>query len=99
VTILCAGNNGGLSLEDFVCAGGLVTRLANKTAQLDDAALAARAAYKSLKTDMARTLATTQHALRLAELGFRADLDFALKVDSLPVVPCQSEGRITTLPT
>jgi len=99
VTILCAGNNGGLSLEDFVCAGGLVTRLAGKTTQLDDAALAARAAYKSLKADLARALTTTEHALRLAGLGFRADLDFALKVDSLPVVPCQSEGRIGALPT
>ena len=99
VTILCAGNNGGLSLEDFACAGGLVTRLANKAAQLDDAALAARAAYKNMRTDLARALISTEHALRLAGLGFRADLDFALKVDSLPVVPCQSEGRIVTLPT
>lgn len=98
VTILCAGNNGRLSLEDFACAGGLVDRLAGSVAQLDDAALASRAAFKKLKTDLARVLVSTEHALRLAELGFRADLDFALKIDSLPVVPRQSEGRITTLP-
>ena len=94
VTILCAGNNGRLSLEDFACAGGLVNRLAKKESQLDDAALAARAAYKNLKADLARTLAATEHALRLADLGFRADLDFALKVDSIPVVPRLNEGRI-----
>ena len=98
VTILCAGNNGKLSLEDFVCAGGMVNRLAKNPAQLNDAALAARAAYKNLRTELARTLASTEHACRLADLGFRADLDFALKVDSLPVVPRQTEGRITTLP-
>ena len=98
VTILCAGNNGRLSLEDFACAGGLVSRLAKRASQLDDAALAARAAYKSLGTDLARALASTEHARRLADLGFRADLDFALKVDSLPVVPRQTEGRIAPLP-
>ena len=98
VTILCAGNNGRLSLEDFACAGGLVARLARKESQLDDAALAARAAYKNLKTDLVRTLVATEHALRLADLGFRADLDFALKVDSLPVVPRLNEGRIDVPP-
>jgi len=98
VTILCAGNNGRLSLEDFACAGGLVSRLAKGKAQLDDAALAARAAYKNLKADLSRVLASTEHARRLIDLGFRADLDFALKVDSLPVVPQLSEGRIVPLP-
>jgi 2-phosphosulfolactate phosphatase len=98
VTILCSGNNGRLSLEDFVCAGGLVNRLAKRESRLDDAALAARATYKNLKADLDRTLAATEHALRLADLGFRADLDFALKVDSIPVVPRLSEGRIAMLP-
>jgi len=98
VTILCAGNNGHLSLEDFVCAGGLVDRLAKRTSQLDDAALAARAAYRNLRADLARALASTEHACRLADLGFRADIEFALKVDSLPILPRQSEGRIATLP-
>jgi 2-phosphosulfolactate phosphatase len=98
VTILCAGNNGRLSLEDFACAGGLVNRLAKGESQLNDAALAARATYKNLKTDLGRTLTATEHALRLAELGFRADLDFALKVDSVPVVPRLNEGRIVAPP-
>jgi 2-phosphosulfolactate phosphatase len=98
VTILCAGNDGRLSLEDFICAGGLVNQLAKGQFQLDDAALAAPAAYRNLKTDLGRTLTATEHALRLAELGFRADLDFALKVDSVPVVPRLNEGRIVAPP-
>jgi 2-phosphosulfolactate phosphatase len=99
VTILCAGNNGRLSLEDFACAGGLVGQLAKGQFELDDAALAARAAYRSLRTGLARILTSTEHALRLTRLGFRSDLDFALKVDSLPVVPLLSEGRIAALPS
>jgi len=98
VTVLCAGNNGRLSLEDFTCAGGLVSRLAKKTSQLDDAALAARAAYKNFSDTLTRSLMSTEHARRLADLGFRADLEFALKVDSIPVVPQQSDGRIRLLP-
>ena len=97
VTLLCAGNGGRLSLEDFVCAGGLVNELAKEGSQLDDAALAARAAYRSLKPNLARALAATEHAVRLAGLGFRADLDLALKVDTIPVVPHLSEGRIALL--
>lgn len=98
LTILCAGNNGRLSLEDFACAGGLVHRLAKEQHRLDDAALAAQAVYKNLETDLGRTLTATEHARRLADLGFHADLDFALKVDSLPVVPRLSEGRIVVPP-
>jgi 2-phosphosulfolactate phosphatase len=98
VTVLCAGNNGQLSLEDFACAGGLVSRLARKTSRLDDAALAARAAYKDMEPNLTRSLVSTEHARRLADLGFRADLEFALKVDSIPVVPRQSDGRIRPLP-
>ncbi len=97
VTVLCAGNNGRLSLEDFACAGGLVSRLARRDSQLGDAALAARAAWKTLKENLARTLISTEHARRLAGLGFRADLDFALRVDSIPVVPRLGDGRLEPL--
>ena len=99
VTVMCAGNDGRLSLEDFACAGGLVDQLAKGKFQLDDAALAARATYRNLGTGLARVLTSTEHALRLTGLGFRADLEFALKIDSLPVVPRLSEGRIVVLPS
>lgn len=94
VTLVCAGNGGRLSLEDFVCAGGLVARLAGRSAQLDDSARAAQAAYKTISEDLARALTSTDHARRLISLGFRADLDFALKLDALPLVPALSGGRI-----
>jgi 2-phosphosulfolactate phosphatase len=98
VTVLCAGNAGRLSLEDFVCAGGLVARLATRGTALDDAALAARAGYRALKDKLAKTLTSTEHARRLTELGFRPDLDFALKVDSVPLVPRLHDGRLESAP-
>jgi 2-phosphosulfolactate phosphatase len=98
VTVLCAGNAGRLSLEDFVCAGAMVARLAKGNSRLGDAAIAARSAWKAMKENPARVLVSTEHARRLAGLGFRADLDFALSVDSVPLVPRLRDGRIEPSP-
>lgn len=94
VTILCAGNQGRLSLEDFVCAGGLVTRLETGGAELSDAAWAASAAFERLEGDLRAALLETEHARRLARLGFASDLDLALRLDAFPVLPILADGRI-----
>jgi 2-phosphosulfolactate phosphatase len=98
VVILCAGNEDRLSLEDFVCAGGLVTRLARRGTVLDDPAVAARAAFRSIGASLSRTLFATEHARRLTGLGFRPDLDLALRIDSVPLVPRFADGRIEPAP-
>jgi 2-phosphosulfolactate phosphatase len=98
VTVLCAGNEGRLSLEDFVCAGGLVTRLEQGAQQLSDAAWAASAAFERLEGDLRGTLLETEHAHRLAGLGFGADLELALRVDAVSALPRLSDGRIESWP-
>jgi 2-phosphosulfolactate phosphatase len=98
VTILCAGNDGQLSLEDFICAGGLVARLAKKTSALGDAALAARAAYRQVKDNLPQVLLASEHAQRLADLGFKPDLDLALRLDAVPTVPRFADGRVQVSP-
>lgn len=94
VIILCAGNEGRLSLEDFVCAGGLVTRLEQGADELSDAAWAASAAFERLEADLRGSLLETEHAHRLAELGFKADLELALRLDAVPALPRFADGRI-----
>lgn len=94
VSVVCAGNAGRFSLEDFACAGALVARLAPRTTSLGDGALAARAVWRSLGRSLSRNLLATEHARRLSQLGFGADLEFALRIDSVPVVPRLDEGRI-----
>jgi 2-phosphosulfolactate phosphatase len=121
VLLVCAGNKGQLSLEDWLCAGAMVARLVEHDpateaelperprtrvrrrltfladpdkAALGDSAYAAWAAHTAAKPEMSRLLRSTEHARHLAELGFGADLDFALRVDSLPVVPRFADGRI-----
>ncbi len=96
VTILCAGNEGRLSLEDFICAGGLVTRLEHAGAELTDAAWAASAAYERLEGNLRACLLDTEHARRLAALGYAQDLDLALRIDSVPELPRLTDGRIGT---
>lgn len=94
ITVVCAGNNDRLSLEDFACAGALVARLVPHATQLGDGALAARAVWRNLGRSLGRNLLATEHASRLRELGFAADLEFALRIDSIPIVPQLVEGRI-----
>lgn len=96
VTILCAGNSGELSLEDFVCAGGLVDRLAGRSDTLNDAAIAARAAFRQLNRTLNRSLLASGHARHLIELGFRSDLEYSLRNDAVPAVPALKEGRLAS---
>lgn len=98
VTILCAGNEGRLSLEDFICAGGLVTRLEGGAEKLSDAAWAASAAFERLAGDLRGTLLETEHAHRLAGLGFAPDLELALRVDAFSALPRLADGRIEPWP-
>lgn len=94
VTVLCAGNEGRLSLEDFVCAGGLVAALEESGPTLTDSARAARAVFGSARRSLAKLLRDSDHGQRLTELGFKADIDAALRIDSVPVVPRFEENRI-----
>jgi 2-phosphosulfolactate phosphatase len=94
VILLCAGNAGELSLEDHICAGLYVSRLAGPDTELNDAALAARAAYRSVEPDLGRFLLSSAHAHRLTRLGFGPDLALALRIDTLPLAAVFRAGRI-----
>lgn len=97
VAILCAGNQGQLSLEDFVCGGCIVDRLASgsraRTA-LNDGAVAARALAASFN-DAGEVVRTSSHGELLAELGFETDLEFCSRIDKYGTVPIVVDGRIS----
>lgn len=96
VAVLCAGNAGQLSLEDFVCGGMIIDRLAGTfrgKLNLNDGAVAARSLADSLG-DPAGVVRSSVHGRRLAELGFEEDLDFCARVDRYGSVPTVVEGRI-----
>ncbi len=97
VAVLCAGDLGRLSLEDFVCGGHVVDRIVDGTRAstvLNDGAVAARALANALG-DVGEAVRNSSHGLRLAELGFEDDLEFCSKVDNYVTVPIVEDGRIS----
>lgn len=94
VVLVCAGERGGVSLEDQVCAGLLVERLVTSMPTVDLSATAQAAA------DVARPYAAEVWRLRedspwarhLIRLGRRADVDVCLGLDTATLVPVYHPG-------
>lgn len=97
VAVLCSGNAGQLSLEDFVCGGMIVDRFAGTfrgRLNLNDGAVAARALARTM-VDAGDVVRSSTHGRRLADLGFADDLDFCSHIDRYGSVPLVVEGRIS----
>lgn len=95
VLLVCAGQEGRFSLEDFLCAGALVEVVTrDRNAALEDAAQAAAAAYRASSAHLEKTLAHGTHAQALIAIGLRDDVRFAAQIDRYDVVPRLIEGRI-----
>ncbi|OGL29183.1 MAG: hypothetical protein A3G44_06355 [Candidatus Rokubacteria bacterium RIFCSPLOWO2_12_FULL_73_47] len=89
VVVLCAGERGHRSLEDWVCAGFLVERLARGAPGLapTPAADAAAAAARRYAGDPSRLAADSPWARRLARVGRGGDVAACLRVDTTTLVP------------
>jgi 2-phosphosulfolactate phosphatase len=101
VTILCAGNNGFIALEDAVCAGMLIHRLSGWTVDspgLPDGAAVALTLYKAYGRSLLKLLQACEHGRLLVSLGLGDDLRACAAVDSLTVVPSFEGGVLKALP-
>lgn len=87
VTIACAGERGARSLEDWVCAGLLVARLAAPEARLSEAARAAAAAAREYADDVKRLALDSAWARHLIASGRGDDVAACLVVDTATLVP------------
>lgn len=94
VTVLCAGDDGALSLEDAVCAGLLAERLRTRASDVELSAAAELAChlgrYYERRLGEVRTHSRWAH--RLAAKGRSADVDACLAVDTSEVVPVFEDG-------
>jgi len=100
VAILCAGDLGQLSLEDFVCGGALVAEVLARCPETEanDAAHAARRLWDAAYRTRVRALFDdASHGRDLATLGFETDLDLCAARDAIPVVPVVTDGRIVRM--
>lgn len=96
IQIITSGKEGRFSLEDTVCAGAIVEKI-NKHNEfiLTDAARVAQILYTIYKSKLRQMLATCEHGIYLASLGYTKDLDYCAQLDTSQVVPKFTSGIIT----
>lgn len=96
VTIVCAGRQNRLALEDTLCAGLLLARLWDREEPdvVTDSAHTAFTLYETDRNDLAAALRGANHAERLTEQGFEDDLDYCFRTDVSSVLPYYTENRL-----
>lgn len=88
VTLLCAGTDGGLSLEDVLGAGAVIESLAaygDLTLQ-NDAARLAHGFFQCHQTTLLQTMRQTQGGLNIRAVNLDEDIAFAARLDVIDVV-------------
>src|SRR5438270_9058708 len=99
ITIICAGEEGGFTLEDAACAGRYVKAIPKRSdsIEMNDAAAASMLIEKKYGDNIAKVFKESAHGKALQEAGFGDDLAAAAEVDAHPVVPIFQERQITKL--
>jgi 2-phosphosulfolactate phosphatase len=94
--LVCAGQDGEFSFEDFFCAGAIATLCSQRfpAVTLSDAALAASVTFRNGETRIADAIGSGEHAQSLATLGFGADIVDAARLDTSTIVPVYRDGEI-----
>ncbi len=99
IAIICAGEEGGFTLEDAACGGRYVRAIPKRadSMQMNDAASASVLIEKKYGENIAKLFKESTHGQALQAAGFGDDLAAAAKVDAYPVVPIYQERQITKL--
>ena len=91
--LICAGRANAFSnfsLEDAVCAGMIVHKLAGgkpAAVEVTDSSLAAQSLYKTYGRSLLKMMKNTEHGKYLTEIGFLEDIKIAATVDSYAILP------------
>ncbi|MCR4659297.1 MAG: 2-phosphosulfolactate phosphatase [Bacteroidales bacterium] len=94
IVVLCSGWKGEPCLEDTLFAGALTQRLVDKTEAetVNDAASMALTLWQQACADPYAFCSHATHIARLRKLGAGADVEFAFRLDTCPVVPRFADG-------
>jgi 2-phosphosulfolactate phosphatase len=95
VTLLCAGTNGRVAMEDVIGAGAVMAALNRKVhaAPASDAARIAAHLYETAKNDLPRALAEGDGGRNVIAAGLAEDIAFCASVDRFKHVVGVVEGR------
>lgn len=88
IHVVCAGDHGGMALEDALLAGALVDFLAGSVeVDLDDGARLAWDGFEHHGQHLAEVLHLTAGGVRLRSLGYDEDIRTAARIDVYHLVP------------
>lgn len=93
-TIVCAGYRGGVALEDVLCAGLLVERVAGSAMGCGDGAQIAHGLYRGAKHDLARALVSADRTRQLVDAGAGDDVAACVRIDAIDVLPVFRDNRL-----
>ncbi|MFT4414762.1 2-phosphosulfolactate phosphatase [Fredinandcohnia humi] len=96
IVIVCSGNAGRFSMEDFIGAGHLVDCLLQKQEyMLSDSAKLARQSFLSAKSTGFADIYKSETACLLINTGFQESLKWVLKhVEKVSAVPIYQNGKL-----
>ena len=92
ILIVCSGSGNNFNFEDFYGAGYFVECLREHVRDFSDAAKAALALYRHAKAPDA--LLDCRVGRMMAARGLAHEVEFASRLDALPVVPALEQGRV-----
>lgn len=88
VVFVCSGSENQVSLEDSVCAGGILYEMELLASiSYSDVAYMLKSLYTANRQNLKEFLSKGTHYQYLADKGFIADIDFCLQVNKRNVVP------------
>lgn len=97
IALVCAGWRGRLSLEDLLCAGNIISELADGTLPdyVQDGAKVAFGLYEKIGDDIEAAIKTSNYAVRLKDIVSDDDLAYCCQRNILQVLPVMNEGIIS----
>jgi 2-phosphosulfolactate phosphatase len=95
VTLLCAGTNGRIAMEDIVGAGAVIDSVSRRaSAELEtDAARMALRVFQAARKDLLAVLRDSSGGRNVIAAGLQQDINFAAGLDSVSVV-----GKVSSDP-
>ncbi len=100
VVLLCSGWKNDFCIEDTLVAGAIIEKMMQITSQvtlLNDASQMAMAMWQVAKEAPFDYCQRCTHVHRLYGLGAKADVEFAFRQDTCPVIPVFNNGILTLL--
>ncbi|MEZ4653611.1 MAG: 2-phosphosulfolactate phosphatase [Candidatus Eisenbacteria bacterium] len=96
LTVICGGYDGRFAMEDVVAAGMLIDLMGKGESELlNDGARAAWILYLAHRRDLSAMIRESAAGRALLEQGLDADLEEAIRLGAVDMVPVAREGRIT----